>query len=54
MLFAIHRAKLLQLFSPHPIDQQGSPCCPIFLTLTLSYHSMVTPIWALYAQKTGG
>ena len=33
--------KLLQKNSPHPKDQQGSPCCHNFLTVTTSYHSIV-------------
>ena len=51
MLLQIHRAKLLQLFSPHPMDQQGSPCCHNFMTVSQSYHSKVTPIGELNAKK---
>ena len=51
MLFKIHREKLLQLISPHPFYQQGSPCCEKILTATSRYHSKVTLISALYAKK---
>ena len=46
----IHRAELIELISLHPIDQQGSPCCHNFLTLTPSYHSKVTSIGASTAK----
>ena len=42
IIFKMHRARQLQLFSPHPIDKQESPCCHTFLTVTQSYHSKVT------------
>ena len=51
MLFYIHRKKLLQLFSPHPMDQQVSPCYYSCLTVSRSYHSKMTPISALHAEK---
>ena len=50
-LFIIHRAKLLLPISPHPWDQQGSPCCLNFLAVTLSYHSKVYLVGALDAKK---
>ena len=40
-LFIIHRAKLLLPISPHPMNQQRSPCCPNLLAVTLSYQSKV-------------
>ena len=51
MLFSIHTAKLLHLFPSHPLDEQGSPRCYTFLTVTLSYHSKVTPIGTLHVEK---
>ena len=51
MLFFIHKVKLLQLFSIHPIDQQCSPCCHNYLTFTQSYQCKVNPIVALHAEK---
>ena len=51
MLFLIHKVKLLQLFSPHPMNQQVSPCYQSFLTVTQSYHGKVTHIDALHAEK---
>ena len=48
---AIHRAKVLQLFSLHPINQKGSSCCHNFLTVIQSYHSQVTHIGALHSEK---
>ena len=33
------------------MDQQGSPCCHIFLTVTSSYHNKVTSISALQAEQ---
>ena len=50
-LFIIHRAKLLLPISPHPMDQQGSPCCLNFLAVTSSYHSKVYLVGALDAEK---
>ena len=47
----MHRAKLLQLFSQRPMNQQRSPCCNNFLTPTESYHSKVIPIVILNAEK---
>ena len=35
----------------HPTDQQGLPCCHNFLTVIPSYHSKMTPIGALHAEK---
>ena len=43
--------KLLQLFSPHPTDQLVSPCYHIILTVAQTYHSKVTPIGSLTAEK---
>ena len=51
MLFQIHRAKLLLLFSLHPTDQQGFLCCHNFLIVTPSYHSKETPIGLLHAEQ---
>ena len=51
MLFKINRGKLLKLFSPHPIDQEVSPCYQSFLTVTQNYHSKDTPIGALHAEQ---
>ena len=51
MLFSIHTAKLLHLFPSHPMDEHGSSRCYTFLTVTLSYHSKVTPIGTLHAEK---
>ena len=51
MLFLIHKAKLLQLVSLHPIDQQGSPCCFNFLSGSPSYYSNVTHIDLLYDEN---
>ena len=51
MLFLIYGAKLLKLFSPYQIDQQGSPCCHNFMTVTQSYNSKVTPNGDLHAEK---
>ena len=45
------REKLLPLFSPYPMDQQGSPCDHNFLTITPSYHSKVSSIDELYTVK---
>jgi hypothetical protein len=39
------------VISPHPIDQQVSPCFNNFLTVTKSYHSKVTAIGALHTEK---
>ena len=50
-LFIIHRAKLLLPISPHPMDQQGSPCYPNFLSVTSRYHSKVNLVGALDAEK---
>ena len=50
MLVIVHRAKLLQLFSLHPMDQQVYSCCCSFLTITQSYHSKNTPIGTLHAE----
>ena len=50
-LFKIYRAKLLLPISPHPTDQQGSPCCPNFLAVPSSYHSKVNLVGALDAEK---
>ena len=50
-LFLIHRAKLLLPISPHPMDQQGSPCCLHFLAVTSSYHNKVYFVDALDADK---
>ena len=47
----IHRAKLLQQFSPHPMDQQVYSCCHNFLTVTQSYSSKITPISKFHAVK---
>ena len=33
------------------MDRQVSPCCPNFLTVTQSYHSKVTYVGALHAEK---
>ena len=33
------------------MDQQGSPCCHIFLTVIPSCHSKVIPIGTLHAEK---
>ena len=43
--------KLLQLYSPDSMGQQVSPCYHGFLTVTQSYHSKMTPIGALHAEK---
>ena len=51
MLFQIHREKLFELFSPHLMDQQVSPCYHSFLIFTQSYHSKGTHIGALNAAK---
>ena len=53
MLFIVHRAKLIQLFSLYPIDQQVYSCYCSFLTITQSYHSKNTPIGILHAEKIG-
>ena len=50
MLFEIHRAKLLQLYSLHPMDKYWLPCHQ-FLTVTTSYHSKVTLIGPLHTDK---
>ena len=50
-LFIIHRTQPIPPISPHPIDQQGSPCCPNFLTVTSSYHSKVNLVGELDAEK---
>ena len=34
------------------MNQQGSPCCYNFLTVTPNYNSMVTPIGVLHGEKT--
>ena len=39
------------MFSPHPMDQQVSPCYHSFLTVAQTYDSKVTPIGALHAEK---
>ena len=44
LMFQIHWGKLVQVFSPHPIDPQVSPCYHSFLTVTQSYTSKVTLI----------
>ena len=51
MLFSIHRAELLPQFSLHLTNQQGSPCCHKFLTITYIYHSKVTPTSTFHAEK---
>ena len=51
MLFIIHRAKLLQLFSLHPMDQQVYSCCCSFLTITQSYHSKNTHVGTLHVEE---
>ena len=50
-LWMLHRTKLLELFLPHPRDQQRSPCSLNFLAVTASYHSKVISIGALLAEK---
>ena len=50
-LFIIQRAKLLQPISPHPMDQQGSPCCFNFFAVISSYHSKVNLVAAFDAEK---
>ena len=50
-LFIIHGAQLMPPISLHPVDQQGSPCCPNFMTDTLSYHGKVNLVGALDAEK---
>ena len=47
----MHIGKQLQLFFPHPTEQQGSFCCRTFLTVTQIYHSKVTPICTLHVEK---
>ena len=42
---------LFQLFSQHPMHEQGSPCCNNFLYVTQNYHSNVTPIGAMHAKN---
>ena len=39
------------MFSPHPIDQQVSPCYHSFLTVSESYDSKVTHSGAVQAEK---
>ena len=51
MPLLIHRAKLLQLFSPHPMDQQVFSCCHNFLTVTQSYNSKNTSMARVHAVK---
>ena len=51
MLFIKHRAKLLQLFSLHPMDQQVYSYCCSFLTITQSYYSKNTPVGTLYGEE---
>ena len=51
MLFLIHKAKPLPLFSLHPMDQQVCPSYHTLLIVTPSYHSKVTHIGILHAQK---
>ena len=51
MPLQIHRAKLLQLFFPHPRDQQVNSCCHNFLTVTQSYNSKNTPISKFHDVK---
>ena len=46
-------AKLLQPFPPHPMNQHKSPYCHNILTVSPSYHSKVTPIGKLLAEKIG-
>ena len=36
------------------MDQQESPCCHSFLRVIPTYHSKVTPISALLAEKLDG
>ena len=50
-LFIMHRGKLFPPISPHPMNQQGSPCCFNFLAVTSSYHSKVNLVGALDAEK---
>ena len=52
MASQLHRVKLLQLFSPHPTDQQVYSCCQNILTVTQSYNSKNTPIGRFHAVKT--
>ena len=47
----MHREKLLQLFSWHPMDQHVSPCYHSFLTVTYSFQSKVTTIGEIHAKK---
>ena len=54
MVFKMQRATLLHQFSLTPIKQQMSFCCHIFLTVFPSYHSKVTPIDVLHAEKLEG
>ena len=51
MLFILHREKLIQLFSLHPMDQQVYSCCCSFLINTQSYNSKNTPIGTLHAEE---
>ena len=51
MLLLIHRAKLLYLFSQHPIGQQESYCYHNCMTVNRSYHSHQTLIGAWHADK---
>ena len=53
MPMLIHRAKLLQLFSLHPNDQQVYACCHNFMTVTQSYHSKNIPAGRLHDVKIG-
>ena len=50
-LSTLYRAKMIWIFFPHSNDKQKSPCCHNFLTGTQTYHSKVTPIDMLHAEK---
>ena len=50
MQFLIQR-ETSSTVSPHPMDQEVSPCYHSFLTITQSYHSKVTPMGALHTEK---
>ena len=50
-IWRLHIAKLIKLFSLHPMIQKGSPYYCIFLTVTPNYHIKVTPIGVLHAAK---
>ena len=47
-----YRGNLLQLFSPHAMNQEVSPCYHTCLPVTLSYHRKETPFNDLHAEKT--